>query len=130
MAFLPAVVPPRYSIMENIPDWLQLILAAVSGMVTAAGFSIRGLWKLSDRIRDLEALVGKTAVAEQIAKDRHDVIYPMVQAQFVLPLDRLEEEVKKQGQNIAILLDRNRLDTRLGEINAMLMSTIKTKEAS
>jgi hypothetical protein len=83
--------------MSEIPQWLQLALAVMTGLITASAFSIRSLWKMSDRIMDLEAKVGSTSVGEQIAKDRHDVIYPMVQAQFVLPLDRIEDEVKKQG---------------------------------
>lgn len=121
MSQLPAVVPnEQQSLMADIPQWLQLVLATLIGIISASAFSIRGLWRMSDRIRDLESKVGSTTVAEQIAKDRHDVIYPMVQAQFVLPLDRLEGEVKAQGQNIAILLDRDRLDHKMAEIIAAI----------
>jgi len=102
--------------MGEIPQWLQLALAVITGIVMASAFSIRSLWRLSDRIMELEAKVGSTSVPEQIAKDRHDVIYPMVQAQFVLPLDRIEDEVKKQGQNIAILLDRDQINHRMTEL--------------
>ena len=109
-------------LMADIPQWLQLILAALVGIASASAFSVRGLWRMSDRIRDLEAKVGPQSVAEAVAKDRHDVIYPMVQAQFVTPLDRMEDEVKKQGQNIAILMDRDRLDHKLAEIMAVISS--------
>lgn len=124
MAHLPAITKQSRPLMGDIPQWLQLALAVMTGVITASAFSIRSLWKMSDRIRDLEGKVGSVSVTEQIAKDRHDVIYPMVQAQFVLPLDRIEEEVKKQGQNIAILLDRDQTNHRLTE----LINTLSRKE--
>jgi hypothetical protein len=98
------------------PTWLNLFLAALSGLIIGVGACVRWLWTLSDRVLSLEIKVGSTSVSDQLRIDRHDNIYPMIQVQVLQPFDKLEDELKRQGQNIAILLDRDRIEKGLSDI--------------
>jgi hypothetical protein len=106
--------------MGEWPQWLNLLLATASGLTIGVGACVKWMWSLSDRMLTLENKVGLTSVAEQLRMDRHDNVYPMMQARIIEPLEKLEEEVKHQGQNIAILLDRDRIEKGLADaVNTM-----------
>lgn len=102
--------------MGEWPAWLNLFLAALSGLIIGVGACVKWLWTLSDRVLSLEKQMGIHSVAEQLRMDRHDNIYPMIQVQVLVPFEKMEDEVKHQGQNIAILLDRDRIEKGLSEV--------------
>lgn len=102
--------------MGELPQWLTVLLAVLSGVIIGAGACVRWMWTISDRILTLEKQMGPDTVAEQLRKDRHDNIYPMLQVQVFAELDKQADEQKRQGQNIAILLDRDRIERGLSEV--------------
>lgn len=113
--------------VSNLPQWINVILGLVSGLVVATAFMIRIIWSLHDRIRKLESrdldqiIDARLTVSAnlvqiidgRLATDRHDNIYPMMQDRIYRPMDKIEDEQKLQGQNIAVLLERDRIGTAL-----------------
>ncbi len=73
--------------------------------------------------------MGPHSVAEQLRIDRHDNIYPMIQVQVIKPFEKIEDEVKNQGQNIAILLDRDRIEKGLSEVVSTVHRLAETKRS-
>lgn len=110
-----------------VTEWLQLGLAVVSGVVISAVAMLRTAYTFDRRIaielaaidrrlqrienQNLEQIIG-----DQMGKERHDVLYPMLQRQCFDPIDKIEEELKKQGQNIAVLLERDRIGSGLQQL--------------
>lgn len=106
----------KHDSMGDWPTWLNLLIATLLGVIGGVGVCVKWMWTISDRILTLEKQMGPESVQEQLRKDRHDNIYPMIQVQVFAPLDKIEAEQKAQGQNIAILLDRDRIEKGLGEV--------------
>lgn len=96
--------------MSGWPEWINLLLATLSGVIFGVGTCVRWMWSLSDRVLTLESKVGPHSVAESLRLDRHDHVYPMIQERIILPLDMLEAEVKLHDRSIAILLERTRIE--------------------
>lgn len=92
------------------------MLGALSGVIFGVGACVKWMWGLSDRVLSLEKQMGADSVQEQLRRDRHDNLYPLLQVQVFAELDKIEIEQKAQGQNIAILLDRDRIEKGLGEV--------------
>lgn len=104
--------------MEGLPQWLSLLLAAVSGATIGVGACVRWMWGISDRVLRLEAKVGENSVAESLRLDRHDHVYPMIQERIILPLDILEAKSNQHDSSIAILMDRDRIEEKISKILA------------
>lgn len=98
------------------PQWLSLLVATLSGVTIGAGACLKWMWGISDRVLSLEAKVGETSVAESLKTDRHDHVYPMIQERIILPLDILEVKVNQHDSSLAVLMDRDRIEEKLGRI--------------
>lgn len=101
--------------MEGLPQWLSLLIAVASGAIFGAGACVKWMWKVSDRVLNLEAKVGETSVAESLRLDRHVHVYPMIQERIILPLDILEARVNQHDSSLAVLLDRDRFEGKLAK---------------
>lgn len=108
--------------VNSLPSWLNLLLAAFSGSVIATGIFVRWMWTLSDRIQRIENQDLDKIIDTRISADRHDNLYPMLQVRIFGPLDKIEDEQKMQGQNIAVLLERDRTGAAMEKIVASLTS--------
>lgn len=113
--------------MADWPEWIQLAITALTSAIVASGFFIRSFWNLSLRVEALEIKVGAKSISQQISDDRHDNLYPMLQIRVFAPIDKIEDEVKHQGQNIAILLDRDRVSEGLKEVIATIHQVAQPK---
>lgn len=131
------------------PQWIQLVLAALSGAVIAVTALIRFGFSINSRLQRIEnqdldkivdsrieewyerrGLVRQEGIDARIAVDRHNNLYPMMQTRIFAPLDKLEDELKTQGQNIAILLERDRTSQALQEVLSathLVLNQIKAK---
>lgn len=98
------------------PEWLNLFLATLSGVIIGAGTCVRWMWTMSDRVLTLEAKVGEHSVLENLRRDRHEHVYPMIQERIILPLDMLEAEIKLHDRSIAILLERTRIEDMVNRL--------------
>lgn len=104
------------ALMDGLPQWLSLLLAAASGATFGVGACVRWMWHSSDRILSLEAKVGVISVQESLKLDRHDHVYPMIQERIILPLDTLEARVNQHDSSLAVLMDRDRLMDKIEQI--------------
>lgn len=102
--------------MEGLPQWLSLLIAAVSGAIFGVGACVKWMWRISDRVLSLEAKVGETSVQESLRLDRHDHVYPMIQERIILPLDILEQRTSQHNSSLAVLMDRDRLEEKFNKI--------------
>lgn len=100
----------------NMTQWLSLILAGLSGAVLSAVGLVKLAFTFNNRLLAIENRDIRAIVVEELARERHDVLYPMLQVRVFDSMDKIEEELKKQGQNIAILLERDRTATALENI--------------
>lgn len=102
--------------MEGLPQWLSLLIAAISGATFGIGACLRWMWGISDRVLHLEAKVGENSVKESLLRDRHDHVYPMIQERIILPLDILEQRTNQHDSSLAVLMDRDRLETKFNQM--------------
>lgn len=106
--------------MSNVPAWLQLFLAGLSGAVISI-ISVVKLWSsFNTRLQKLENHNLIHTIDTQIAVDRHNNLYPMLQTRVFAVLDRMEDENKQIGKDIATLLERDRLDQRMEKVISAL----------
>lgn len=120
--------------MNSLPQWINVILGLVSGLVVATGFMIRIIWSLHTRIQkmenqDLNQIIDSRLATSpslvqiidgRLATDRHDNVYPMITDRVIRPMEKIEDEVKMQGQNIAVLLERDRTGAALERLATAL----------
>lgn len=92
----------------NLPQWLSVMLGAVIGLFTGTGILVKLVFSFNSRLQLLEAKDVGAIVRKELEHERHNVLYPMLQTRVYAALDKIEEEVKVQGQNVAILLERDR----------------------
>lgn len=101
-------------------QYFDMVWAALLGAVGAIIGIARWTWTVRDQLAKVEQHIAKieaqsrqdktetvALIDKKITDDRHNNIYPTIHKTAVIPLERLEDEVKKQGQNIAILMDRD-----------------------
>lgn len=124
----------------DLTQWLSIALAAVTGVLVGVGGIFKIAWTMRGKQAELEKEIAKLRadceaknqsvvasvvnlrmeiiglIDQKLAQDRHDNLYPMMQREFVAPLDKLEEEQKRQGQNIAILLERDKIGRQMSEV--------------
>lgn len=95
-----------------LPQWVNVFIAGISGLVISAGVMVRMVFTLNSRLQAVETAAKHEAVQSvvrvELEEERHNVLYPMLQTRVYAALDKLEEELKMQGQNIAVLLERDR----------------------
>lgn len=106
--------------VNNLPQWINVILGLVSGLVVATGFMIRIIWSLHTRIQRIENQDLNQIIDGRLATDRHDNVYPMITDRVIRPMEKIEDEVKLQGQNIAVLLERDRTGAALERLATAL----------
>ena len=113
------------------PDWIQAITYVVAsiGGVLFGGFAvISRLQSRLDKIEgrmDLMAIELSAMMDKKLAEDRHDNIYPTIDRVANIPIHALEDETKKQGQNIAILMDRDRIERQMQEVVAQVRAVTR-----
>lgn len=112
MTIMEASSTPIFSGGELV-QWLTLLVAVFSGVITGIGFCVGRMNKLAERILTLELKVGARSVEESLKMDRHDHVYPMLQERIVLPLDILEKQVNQHNSSLAILQERDRIASML-----------------
>lgn len=112
----------------------------VSGLVVATGFLVRMMWGLHTRLQRIENqgldqiisahLVDSAnlprLIDARLAQERHDNLYPMLQARVYGPIDEIEDELKTQGQNIAVLLERDRTGSAIERLASSILNTHAT----
>jgi len=131
------------------PQWIQLLLAALTGAAIAITTLIRLGFSFNSRLQRIEnqdlnqivdarieewyerrGLVRQEGIDARIAVDRHNNLYPMMQTRIFGPIDKLEDELKLQGQNIAVLLERDRTTQALQEVlstSQLVLNQLKSK---
>lgn len=106
--------------MSSIPAWLQLFLATITGVVIGVGALIKWGFSINNRLQRIENQDLDKIIETHLNKDRHDTIYPMMADRIFKPLDKIEDEQRRQGQDIAILLERDRIGQRMEKIISAL----------
>lgn len=106
--------------VSNIPAWLQLTLAAITGAVVAVGTMIKLVFSFNTRLQRIENQDLERIIDSQIAKDRHENLYPMLQTRVFAELDKQGDTLAHVDKNVAVLLERDRLAQRLEKIIAAL----------
>lgn len=104
----------------NWPAWVQVFIAAVAGAFTGAGLIIRLAFSFNNRLQRIENQDLNSLIDARISRDWHENRTPMMQVQVFGALDKIEDELKHQGQNIAILLERDRVTTAIEKAMAAM----------
>lgn len=106
--------------VSNIPAWLQLFLASVTGAVVGIATLIRWGFSINTRLQRIENQDLEGIIDGRIAKDRHDHLYPMMQTRVFSDLEKMEVSYYKLSQDVAVLLERDRLNQRLEQVISAL----------
>lgn len=110
----------------NWPAWVQVFIATVTGAFVGAGVIIRLAFSFNNRLQRIENQDLNSIIDARISRDWHENRTPMMQVQVFATLDKIEDELKHQGQNIAILLERDRVTTAIEKA----MSTMTSRPQS
>lgn len=103
-----------------IPAWLQLFLAALTGLVVSAGVVIKAVFSFDKRLQRIENQDLEAMMEAQISDDWHDHRYPMLQTRVFAQLDQIREENSIIRRELAVLLERDRIGQRLEKIISAL----------
>lgn len=121
---------------DGLPQWVSIALASLSGAVIATATLIRLAFTFNNRLQRIEnqdlnqiidariaadwddrrMMLLSSLIAAGVSKDWHDVRGPWLQVTVLAPLDKISDEIKQQGQNIAVLLERDRTAQALERI--------------
>lgn len=100
---------------DTLPQWVSIIVGVGTSMVVGVGVLIKVAFNTNTRLLALENALKALAerdhrgtVRDELEKERHDILYPQLQVRVYAVIDKLEEEIKMQGQNIAVLMERDR----------------------
>lgn len=120
-----------------LTGWMGLALSGVSGLLLGVGTAVRLAWTLRERISSMEASTTKIGadmvlatseiksemqnlrlelaglIDRRIEDDRHNHVWPRIQAEIIKPLDDMGDEQQKMGQSLAVLLERDRISTAI-----------------
>jgi|SRR5215831_1623324 len=107
---------------ESWPAWLQLLLAGITGAVLGTGTIIKLAFNFNTRLQRLENQDLNSIIDARISADWHANRAPVLQSQLYIPMDKMEDELKRQGQNIAVLLDRNNTASAIEKAIATAMA--------
>lgn len=121
---------------EGFTQWVSVSWGIVVGAIAAASALIRLAFTFNNRLQRIEnqdlnqimdARISQdwddrrnallvSLIAAGISKDWHDTRGPWLQLTVLNPLDKIDDELKRQGQNIAVLLERDRTSNALEKI--------------
>lgn len=105
---------------SNIPAWLHLVLAGITGAVIAVGTMVKLAFSFNTRLQRIENQDLESIIDRQIALDRHNNLYPMLQTRVYAELDKQGDVLAKIDRDVAVLLERDRLAQRMERIIAAL----------
>lgn len=111
---------------SSIPAWLQLFLATITGGAIAIAGLVRLGFSFNSRLQRIENQDLDKMIDTRISVDRHEHLYPMLQTRVFADLDKMEDELKKQGQNIAVLLERDRIGSSIERLITALNRPAKS----
>lgn len=106
--------------MSNIPAWLQLTLAALTGAAVSIGTMIKLVFSFNARLQKIENQELDALIDQRIAKDRHDYLYPMLQTRVFEQMEKQSASLVHLDRNVAVLLERDALATRMEKIISAL----------
>lgn len=105
---------------SSIPAWLQLFLAALTGLIVSAGVVVKLVFSFDKRLQRIENQDLEALMKAHIADDWHDNRYPMLQTRVFAALDQIRDENGIIRRELAILLERDRIGQRLEKIISAL----------
>lgn len=96
--------------MDNLPGWLQFLLAAITAAVTAIIGAITATLRFSARLQRTDEKIAdlELRMERRIADSRHQIM-ETIQRVVIVPSEKLEDRVTEQGKDIAVLKDRSSL---------------------
>lgn len=106
--------------MNNIPTWLQLFLATITGAIVGTSALVRWAFTIDRRMQRIENQDLTGMIVAILEKERHDKLYPLLHERVFIPLDKIEDAQQKQSIDIATLLERDRIGQRLEKVISAL----------
>lgn len=110
-----------------LPAWLEVSVAAITGGVIAVATMVKLGFNFNSRLQRIENQDLEKIIGEYLERERHDKLYPMLSDRVFRPLDKMEDEMKELSQNMAVLMERDRMGQRMEKlISALNQQALKS----
>lgn len=106
--------------MSNLPAWLQLFIATVTGAAAAVITLVKLGFSFNNRLQRIENQDLDNIIDRRISDDWHNNRAPMLQTRIFADLDKMEILISSLSRDVAVLMERDRLNQRMEQVIAAL----------
>lgn len=106
--------------MGNIPTWLQLFLATITGAIVGTSALVRWAFTIDRRMQRIENQDLENIIGKQISDDWHNNRAPMLQTRIFTDIDKMESLINALSRDVATLMERDRLNQRMEQVISAL----------
>lgn len=106
--------------ISNLPAWLQLFIASMAGAAAAIAAMVRLGFSFNNRLQRIENQDLPGIINSHISQDWHNNRAPMLQVRIFDDLEKMSDNMAKLSQDVAVLMERDRLNQRMEQVIAAL----------